>query len=379
MPRKYLLSWNKASKCWVKNHDHKRYWLGAASSKSDTEAYERALTKWREIEATLIAIDPPKQETNKIEEIINKYISYIEDRAGKSMARSSAFTSIARINRVKGLLKGTNPNAEMLRSLRDDLLYLIKSKEISTTTARQLWAEMKTMLAYAYDVELIDALPRVYRKLKIPETQKPVINIYTIEQLRTIYNAIKYKDMKAYMCLALNCGFTQIDISTLDASEIKHGRIIRDRHKSKVHTDHMLWVATLLNFPPITEGRVFSNRNGNPICGDGKAGSFNLITARWNRLNRTLGFPTSFKLLRKSGASILDQLGCPFEIIQMYLGHTPLSVATKHYFRPSTIGNLLDPWLRKLEIVLMLEPLQLTDEEREWMNSIRTKESGVLN
>jgi hypothetical protein len=142
------------------------------------------------------------------------------------------------------------------------------------------------------------------------------------------------------MTLALNCGFGNREVATLQFAEVIHGKkhsfIKRHRGKPGVYAEWVLWpetveaLAYLEQFRPEGAAFVVADRDGKPLTERMKSDNKNDTIARhWKRMLGRVeadcpGFhKLSFKHLRKTGASMVRHLHVEnaAELSTMYLAH----------------------------------------------------------
>jgi hypothetical protein len=159
------------------------------------------------------------------------------------------------------------------------------------------------------------------------------------------------EDFQLYLLLMLNCGFTNIDIGTLLKSEVRldEGRIVRQRTKTRRHehpplVNYKLWQRTArllrshLSDDPVL---ALTNRAGGPLCVS-KLVVQNGITREtvWcsllrryvNMRKRNPHMPEKqLRYLRKTGSSKLRSDRRFLSLDSLYLGHSWVTIADKHY------------------------------------------------
>ena len=174
--------------------------------------------------------------------------------------------------------------------------------------------------------------------------------LWTLDEFRQTLEIVP-EEFQLYLLLMLNCGFTSIDVETLLKSEVrlKEGRIVRQRTKTRRHehppvVSYKLWPRTArllksqLSSHPIL---ALTNRAGNPLSVS-KLIVKNGITREsvWSTLRRRYGnmkktkpqLPDKqMKYLRKTGSSKLRGDRRFFSLDSMYLGHSWVTIADKHY------------------------------------------------
>jgi integrase len=194
---------------------------------------------------------------------------------------------------------------------------------------------------------------------KIPLKQ---VVVFTATEIRDLLNSTNERNRLLFL-LMLNCGFYGVDIAALRQDEVdwQTGRITRQRSKTRNRSpnvpkvDYLLWreTFTLLrryqaNHPKL----ALLNEDGKPLWSEiEKRGKFSRINnlravyTRWQAQNEAnwqiegwnFGMPTRkpLKALRKTSASLLEAHPEYGRYAEYFLGHSPSSVATKHYIQPS--------------------------------------------
>jgi hypothetical protein len=163
---------------------------------------------------------------------------------------------------------------------------------------------------------------------------------FKISELKTLWAYARPWE-RALMCLALNAGFANREIATLQTCEVVQGKkysfIKRHRTKTNVYSEWLLWPETvaaleyLAQFRPEGLAFVVADRDGKPLTERLKSDNKNDTIARhWNRLLDRVeadnpGFHRlSFKYLRKTGGNLVRHLhvDSAAELSSMYLAHS---------------------------------------------------------
>jgi integrase len=146
----------------------------------------------------------------------------------------------------------------------------------------------------------------------------------------------------------LNTGMQQKDISELSWSEVDLdlGRIVRKRSKTRRFqnsptVNYQLWECTskLLQEFSSEGDPVLKNRSGESLYkqslkANGKAKKSDSIKNAFFRAKQKAGIQKPLKLLRKTSATLIaEEFG--EGLAALFLGHSPKSVAGRHYIRPS--------------------------------------------
>jgi len=249
----------------------------------------------------------------------------------------------------------TQIDAPLLQGYRNAQLKLtgLPSTEggISPYTARKRLVCLKGWLEWCLDMEVLTRLPRVAttRKFAAVDIPKPKPSFFTPDEVRTLFLHADRR-MRCYMALALNAGYCQSDLATLDHDMLDLDAdppvIERTRHKtqrSEVPQVHRLWAttATLLRKEGTrgTTGLVLLTRDGEPLLRHkineaGKMQKTNTVGRQFNRLLKAVGLNgtgRSFKHLRKSAANEIEQDGgfAP-HVSSLFLAHA--EQATKRFY-----------------------------------------------
>ena len=167
--------------------------------------------------------------------------------------------------------------------------------------------------------------------------------------------------LKLHLLLMLNCGMYQGDISDLMPSQVdwEVGRIRRKRSKTGDHAnvpvvEYRLWPETrrLLREYGRTEGeRALLTESGRPwvrdfLKTDGKRSKVDAIKSNYVHLQRKTKLVYPMKVLRKTSASLLETNADFARYATLFLGHSPRSIADRHYVVPSQENfDLAVAWL----------------------------------
>lgn len=217
---------------------------------------------------------------------------------------------------------------------------------------------------------------------------------FSIEELQFLYQSA-CPQTKKYMLLALNCGFTQGEISSLMEGEIylnqdppiiARARIKTTKINKPIVSKWILWNETVdaikdllstdspdleikdsilqghrtgkaVNWNEIGETMETNWLFGKPLIYFNENHTrIDLIRNNWFRLFdklpkgkvRQLGF----KYLRKTGSDMIKEIADE-NTAQMYLSHTPSSVGGKHYYNP----DYPKLFLALIEMRKQLEPM----------------------
>ncbi len=397
MPREIRLNYYKPKRGWSKTIEGKRYYfaLGTALGPNDQTSYREAIEEYYrrvragEIPGSLpqetllngstvdqtLAFDREQYERREkptvhtIQGLVNRYLT---DRELQGISKNSYSTEKYHLAAFLSYCntRGTSLASRVLTSafLGDCKRELLSRADWSKVTAKQCLSTVKRFAEWAYDEELIKELPRKLRKYTSDiRLDDPTPQTFTVTEVRKLWKAANQRT-RLYVALALNCGYTQVDIATLEHSHInwKEGTITRPRNKTGIKSCHKLWKVTLellkreatdLNksklvlLSPSKKPLIIerTSERGNPTKTDTIGHSFKTLKGK-------AGFETDkrgFKVFRKTGATMIDkQYPKQHWLASQYLAHSEGGVK-KHYVQ--TDYRLLHEALEWLEGKLKLK------------------------
>lgn len=222
-------------------------------------------------------------------------------------------------------------------------------KGFSRSYAKRHLDTAKQFVRWCWQLDLLE-LPRIVdsRGFNIEVHSKQIL-VFTLGEIQSLY-ADAPDIARLYLLLMLNCGMTQQDIAQLQQSEVdwQSGRINRKRSKTRKHRDvpevsYPLWPETfklLLKHRSNDPTFALTNRNGSPlktetIGENGKVKKTDNVKSAFFRIARKAKINKPPKLLRKTAASKLAEHAEYGKFAQYFLGHSPKTIADKHYVQPS--------------------------------------------
>lgn len=183
--------------------------------------------------------------------------------------------------------------AEALKKYREECDKLLRAGKYSSNTFNGRMQTIRAWVTWLDENYKLDRLPRAIQKLTSKFAYEASAKAMPVEVIRTIWGAADDVE-KAYIALALNCGYYAKDIAVLQADDIQDGRIIRNRNKTGVPTNYPLWKVTkeLISSNGNKDGVVFLGKNGNPLVYHTDTGEkkfrVDAIADRFDRLLREL-------------------------------------------------------------------------------------------
>lgn len=163
------------------------------------------------------------------------------------------------------------------------------------------------------------------------------IEMLDLSTFATLLKNAPNPQVRAALWCAINCGWTQTDLSTFAKDMIVGEHIARARHKTGVEGRWRLWERTreAIQAAMAPEGNlVFRTAEGLPLIHFTDRHKCDALTQKWYRLTqRVLGRRIPFKQIRKLGAQLVRDVS-DLDMSQTYLAHTGGSVAETHYVNP---------------------------------------------
>jgi integrase len=235
---------------------------------------------------------------------------------------------------------------DSLERYHSSCLQLISSGK-SRDYAKKIFDDAKQFVRWVYMQSHIAEMPRnmLSDELKITVPTKKIVT-FTADEIHFLL-AKASERVRLWMLLALNCGYTQVDISDLGQDQVdwQRGVITRKRSKTENVTNvpeisYPLWSSTFALLKKLrgehetlaltdAEKPLLSNTvNGT----SGKSAGVNVrtvdvITNEFKKLKS----PKPFKIFRKTGSSLLAGNKHYATLSEAYLGHALVTIASKHY------------------------------------------------
>ena len=258
---------------------------------------------------------------------------------------------------------GEDQSIDVLNSAKvlDFYTYLQKTKEIKSSYKRDIFATAKQFIQHLAELDLIPFPGNLRSRSLTFAKQKRHIATFTVDELGTLLGASTDRT-KLYILLAMNCGFTQIDLSDLTHEEIdwKEGRIIRQRSKTKTKkntpiVNYPLWSETLRLLKqsatgPKSPSVLMTDENKSlvqELIENGSQSRVDVVRSAYERTIKKLkskgitfldshtNKSKTFTDIRNTSSTMLDDHEEFSRFAQYFLGHSPHTVAEAHYVVPS--------------------------------------------
>jgi integrase len=230
----------------------------------------------------------------------------------------------------------------------------LRNSPLSSGAKKKKWGFFRRFVKYLYERRLID-LPRNLGSFSF-EVQPQKIREFTAEEVRTVLLSLSGR-LRLYAHLGLNTGMTSVDIGqmTKDMVDMQRGTVVRRRvktgHYSQVPTvTYWLWPETLellREHRSSHESLFLTSADGTALWsarveGD-RTPTYDLVYQQFKRAKA----PLTLKHFRSISASTLERHEVYGRYVGHFLGHSPKSIAERHYAAPS--GELFRQaltWLR---------------------------------
>ena len=248
-------------------------------------------------------------------------------------------------------------NELRLTDYRNHLKGRADDKQISRKYASEMLKSCKQFVRWAVEHNMMRRPANLDSKtsLRITVPKKAVV-IPAMADLAAMLDGCQDRT-RLFVLLALNCGMYQSDIGNLRRDEVDWdaGTITRKRTKTAGCENvpivtYKLWPETLnlLRRFASEEGEyILTTKEGKPIYRDnivgGKRKKVDLISRAYNYVDTNI----SFKMLRKTSASLMADDQRFASVASQFLGHAPATMAEVHYLAATDnlLGEALD-WLR---------------------------------
>jgi len=394
--RQFILTYNAKSKMWTKRYKNQQFWILYSPTKTNREKYREAVSKWNRIkgevdagtyDADREALESEKKRLKSVTKLGESKKRKYNPRLVKTAIRKFLKFKQGEVNskqitpsRLKSLEYSLVPfedhfgDRELDKITEADITryHNLMSKrvsrdEIKPSTLDSYFRAVRQFIIWAWESRLLKEQPRNMRTLKV-KVQKQKILVFSKKEIQDLYAGIgkhnlhprwqsrsgpqvDHTILKAAILLGLNCGYTQMDISTLRVRDCefnrKPPRIDKRRNKSGVPMQHLMWIQTRDFLKDQCKDKnpddlVFTREDGKPIVPFTVDKNDNIVGGRsdwmgdkFKRLvQRVLGDddPRRMRELRKTGADFVKQRKVGIE--KLYLGHTDASMSGR-YTKPA--------------------------------------------
>ena len=326
-------------------------------------------------EQTLALLDGEENQDRTITEQIEAWSTALQAAVAAGSIDVSRFDAYLRNIAVFRDWIGGGLSIDLITAAKLDGFYNFLAKKVGERTyspsyAHSIFGAAKQFILRLAELGVTALSGNIRsRKFRFGHSQPRKIPVFTTEEVTRLLAGCDglSERTRLYLLLALNCGMYQSDISDLGEDEVDWGVGTLTHPRSKTPESQVvkykLWPETsellqkhrqqgqaVLN--ERESPRVLLTERGKPLVyywmEEGKLRRYDPLQSAWSRPTARVKLLKPFKLLRKTSASLLaDHRQYKF-YVQYFLGHSPKTVADKHYVVPSdeeffeALG-----WLRK--------------------------------
>lgn len=294
---------------------------------------------------------------------VQAYVTYQEQRQAAGEITLHALASIrAEVGHFVWWLGryGEEISEPALLRYRQHLVTRMQQSKGKASTLQRRLSACKRVVRWLWEQRILGDMPRNLSALtfKQPKGQKHgQIDVYSVDELRRIW-AECCEETRLHMLLGLQCGFYYADIADLKHSEITASHIVRDRHKTGVSGQWLLWGETrrlLAAHVQPDQPTALRHTDGSPLydysSSKGKLKRVNHIESRFKDALQRAGVNGHFRKLRATGATLVKQAS-DSDTARLFLAHAPATMAEQHYIAKDF--SRLDAALQEVEKLLDL-------------------------
>jgi len=349
------LTWHKPTGLWRKRYQGKDYYFAFGESRSDRQGYRQALDAWKAKKAELETGNGKPSPNTPLPTIRESIAGFLKR---KEIQAEAGERSLGRFDALRCHLEcfqqWITPNAAIdaltSKALLDYHSFLIGEirKGCSRAYARDRMQSLKQLTRWCWELELID-LPRNIESNELAIKLRPgEIQTFTDDEIKKLLQS-SVERTRLYILLMLNSGMQQEDLSSLHPAGVdwEQARLIRKRSKTKDYqnvptVNYLLWPETfrlLGKYRSQDSERLLLNQRGTSLRTEviinGKVKRIDNVRSAYRRAAEKLGIEKPLKLLRKTSATKLASHPQYGRFASHFLGHSPATIAERHYIRPS--------------------------------------------
>ena len=307
---------------------------------------------WRDRIATQLRQSEVTHAPATIEGNVARFMSQKRAQVTGGELTAGRYANLAlHLKAFQDFVGGSNPVAaitsRIMTDFRTDLLDRKGRSEFSGAYAKDRLDAAKQFTRWLWQEETLAELPRIIESKSFSITPAiPTIKTLTVAEIKTLLDAASGQ-LKLFIMLGLNAGFTQKDISDLLNDEVdwRAGIIRRKRSKTKGFENvpevaYKLWPETfrlLQEFRRQGSSQALANENGGALVTvrlkeNGRLHKVDNIHTGFFRLCSRVDIKNRpFKSLRKTSATLLRGSKEHTGLETLFLGHAPRSMSEKHY------------------------------------------------
>ena len=214
--------------------------------------------------------------------------------------------------------------------------------DVSDYEARYRLQTCARFVRWLWQNRYLAELPRNIDTFKQVEVAEREVMAFSLGEVRSLWENCCTDRQRLLVCLGLNTGMNQSDISSLAIADCQDRYIIKRRQKTGVQGCWRLWDRTRALVEACRDASasqltdcLFRTGNGRPLVEigtrqDGKGYHNDSVRLIFARICKKAGVHGTFSLLRKTAASDCERLGFA-DVVKKFLAHKDGSVAARYY------------------------------------------------
>ena len=303
------------------------------------------------MKANSFAVNEPVQTEFRLSVHAARFLEIERAKNNRPRTYGELKESIDAMIETEGVLSGDmDVRAIGKTTVENYFLFLRRNSGIVPNQQKKRWGFFKRLVRFLWQSELIDLPKNLDSSQFVFKVALAKIDEYSPAEIKAALSVLPDR-LKLYAMLALNCGMLNVDMGNLLKIEVdlKAGRIKRKRVKTSEEkdvpeVDYKLWPATLKLLKQGYSDHAtlaLTSKTGTKlhehwIGDDGKEHEKDLIGQQWKKGTvdqKGKKFPDviPLKAFRSIGSTIIGGHREYGRYTGHYLGHSPKSIADKHY------------------------------------------------
>ncbi|MEW4570093.1 hypothetical protein AB1L88_19685 [Tautonia sp. JC769] len=282
--------------------------------------------------------------------LVDRFLERERSRVGSDLSPGGYANVRDRLAHLRGWLDNATAIDQFDADAWDKYYVFVLRKEWSSEHKRGVFRAARSFVSWLADMGVIPRpanLDRRYQFLDLRDDDDADIVPMPVADVRKLAKAAEGTQTELYLLLMANCGFTSLDVSDLHPDEVRDGRIVRRRSKTRRYrrpplVDYKLWprTATLLDrFRTADPDHVLLSERGTPLAGRRldeaeKVRRKDNVALAIRRLSKKLGVAHPPKAIRKRSATLIREDSRYADLRGHFLGHAPESIADGYYAAP---------------------------------------------
>lgn len=320
---------------------------------------------WEDRLSRILPAGPPPDADRTIASFVQRWLSNQKTRAQAGNISIAQFRNLTLyLNTFRDWIGPSLPieaiDADRWDRFSNFLLERLAAGSWSPSHCEKLLRHARAFISWACKIAKVPIPENLHDRDKRISVPAPKIEVFTVQE---VYDQLLHATgrLRLNLLLMINCGFTQRDISDIHPDEVDWslGTITRKRSKTQRFESvrivrYQLWPETfslLRLYRSQDPDHVLLTQNGRPwVVRDTK--EYDSIKTMYVYLcskleKKGLKPPLTLKYFRKTSASLLKSNPLYRDLVGVFLGHAPASIAEAHYadYPQQTFDEAI-AWLR---------------------------------